>query len=104
MSPNIIGSRRAGRGGTLESYLVTMPIGDVCLNRSAPPEGGPGAPPFKHGRQTMGSGCRGPACFDPRYLNANTTHGGPNKKGSSRITGERGADFEEEVFLVAVPV
>ncbi|WP_230947494.1 hypothetical protein, partial [Burkholderia territorii] len=30
---------------------------------------------------------------------------GPTKKiGSSRITGERGADFEEEVFLVAVPV
>ncbi|WP_230960631.1 hypothetical protein, partial [Burkholderia pseudomultivorans] len=26
------------------------------------------------------------------------------KKGSSRITGERGADLEEEVFLVAVPV
>lgn len=26
------------------------------------------------------------------------------KKGSSRITGERGADLEEEVFVVAVPV
>ncbi|MCZ2903662.1 hypothetical protein, partial [Burkholderia thailandensis] len=27
-----------------------------------------------------------------------------HKKGSSRITGERGADFEEEIFLVAVSV
>lgn len=26
------------------------------------------------------------------------------KKGSSRITGERGADLEEEVFLVAIPI